>query len=138
MGRSTRPIDDFFWMSKRPGSAGRYAGIVAHVGPCRDVAAEERGPHRAVRNVSSVPAIANAVELSIPACGRHPDLEIDHRVTGRPRHAHCAAEGRHVEGHPGRGNELPGRYEVGRGDRRIRQIEAGEALARLRLSADEI
>ena len=53
-------------------------------------------PHLVVADIAREPAVAHALELAVPACGRHPDLELDIRVGRWFDDAADAAEGRQV------------------------------------------
>ena len=59
------------------------------VGRCGRIAAGERGHHGCVANRPAEGAIADRLELRVPARRRHPDLDLDLRVAGgsqRRRH----------------------------------------------------
>ena len=111
-------------MAERPGPARRDGGVVAHVGAGRGVSAgERRTGDPAHRERPAVAAVADPVELAVPAGERQPDLEFDLRIFRRSRHAVDLAVSRERTGC---------RDDDRRLDRRARERDRHEAFARLR------
>ena len=104
------------------------AADVAGIGRAAGVAAAQSAADAAVVDRAGVAALAGRQELAVPAFGGHPDLETDVRVAGRLDRARDAASGG-----DDRGVERRCRHYGRRGDRCVRQAQAGKALAGHRL-----
>src|SRR5207249_226215 len=125
--RAIPEIDDPFRVSQGPAGV---AARVAIIRPGGSVAAAEPGGQGAVQDRAREAAIANALELSVPARAWHPDFETDPRGARRRCEARHPAEGRQiVDDLPTRCAEGAGGDGLGHRDRRVRHRKSAEALA---------
>src|SRR5207247_1268681 len=106
VARAIPEIDGPFRVSQGPAGV---AARVAIIRPGGSVAAAEPGGQGAVQDRAREAAIANALELSVPARAWHPDFETDPRGARRRCEARHPAEGRQIV------DDLPTRCAEGAG-----------------------
>ena len=118
-------VDNLLRVSKRPT---RISSSVTGVGRRGSVAPRHRCSQRGLSDNPREAAVANALELSIPARARHPHFESDVRISGRLNHAGDPTEGRQLSERSGRARrrrERPGSDRLRRRYGRVCQFEIG-------------
>ena len=135
MGRKTSPVLPFLRMADEGIAVERRRRRRSHVGHRGGVAALDRSLHARIAKVeyAAVAAVAVAVEHPGPALFRQPHLDADVGV-GRVLHGsdHAAERGHSFsDGFVG-GRVIAGRNGLRGLDRRVRQFEARQILARTR------
>src|SRR5689334_22487460 len=91
-------INHLFWMAQGPLRVSSPAGVPS-VCARGSVASLYRSPHTGVADYSRKAAIALALKLAVPAGCRHPDFDLDVRVTGWGNLHHDPAKGWNVRIH---------------------------------------
>jgi hypothetical protein len=128
--RPVAEVDDLLGVAQRPRSVHATA-LVTGVRRRGGVGPAQRVREPVVGDGAGEPSVPDALELAVPRVRGHPDLELDVRVDRRPDDAGDTAErGQAVHRLPGGRREGAPAHRDGGGDRRPRQRESDEALAR--------
>ena len=111
---------------------------VSRVRRCRRVTLLQRGGQRAIADRSRPAAVADGLELAVPRQGRQPDFNLDVRVRRRRKRGRHTAKRRqlaellHRRRARPRQTESSGGHHLGQGNRRVRERQGRQALARRR------
>ena len=122
--RAPAEVDDLLGMS---GREARGIARVPGVGRRGRVASLHCGLHRAVGDRAGEAAVSDRLELAVPAGQRHPHFDLDVGVSGRLQ---CRADPAERRGRGERRLDGAGRHDLRERDRRIRQGQRRQALAR--------